>query len=67
MISKPTLILVTIFAPLCLLTSCSDSDTVTLHKAGVYKGERDPLLEKLRNPDMSKKLTERFYLVQSDR
>ena len=67
MISKQALILVIMLVPIGLLWSCSDSDTVTLHKAGVYKGEQDPLLEKLRDPEMSKQLTERFYLVQSDR
>jgi hypothetical protein len=67
MISKLALLLVTLVAPLCFLWSCSDSGNVTIHKAGVYKGEQDPLLEKLRNPEMTEKLIERFYLVQSDR
>ncbi len=58
---------VIMLVPLCFLVSCSDSDNVTLHKAGVYKGARDPLLEKLSSPEMSQKLTDRFYMVQSDR
>ena len=65
--SKSTFRAVIMLAPLCFLVSCSDSDNVTLHKAGVYKGASDPLLEKLRNPEMSQKLTDRFYMVQSDR
>ncbi len=67
MISKSTFRTVIMLAPLCLVVSCSDSGNVTLHEAGVYKGVRDPLLDKLRNPEMSQKLTDRLYLVQSDR
>jgi hypothetical protein len=67
MLSKSTFRAAIILTPLCFLMSCSDSGNVTLHEAGVYKGVRDPLLDKLRKPEMSQKLTDRFYLVQSDR
>lgn len=49
------------------LTACYESADVTVHKPGVYKGERDPLLEKQRSPAQQEVLRQRFNLVQTDR
>jgi hypothetical protein len=50
---------------LLALSACYESADVTVHKPGVYKGARDPLLAKLRTPEMQKTLRERFALIQS--
>jgi lipoprotein NlpI len=49
------------------LAGCSDSNEVTLHKPGVYKGATDPLIEKQRSPQQQEKLIARFNQVQTDR
>ena len=46
------------------LSGCStEPRSTTIHKPGVYKGEKDPLLA-LKN---QKELIDRFRLVQTDR
>lgn len=48
------------------LSACYESPSVTVHEAGVYKGERDPLL----NTDVQSRaetLQKRFTMVQTDR
>ncbi len=46
---------------------CSDDATVTLHEPGVYKGDRDPLLAKQKDPEQIEALQERFASGQRDR
>ncbi|MBW8055925.1 MAG: hypothetical protein FVQ76_11530 [Nitrospira sp.] len=50
-----------------MLTACYESADVTVHKPGVYKGAKDPLLAKQRMPEQQQALRERFALVQPDR
>lgn len=50
-----------------LLSACSDSSDVTLHKPGVYKGSVDPLIEKQRSQQQQERLVSRFNQVQTDR
>jgi hypothetical protein len=50
------------FMVLAGLSGCSsESRNVTMHKPGVYKGEKDPL------PARQQDLIDRFKLVQTDR
>ena len=68
MTNKRYLVL-TFGASLIALTACSEyeSGEVALHEAGVYMGEKDPLVDKLRSPELEQALNERFTLVQTDR
>lgn len=50
-----------------LAVGCGESGKVTLHKPGVYKGAKDPLVEKQRDPKQQEALVARFNLVQTDR
>lgn len=50
-----------------MLVGCSDSNDVVLHKPGVYKGVKDPLIEKQRSPAQQEKLLARFNQIQTDR
>jgi hypothetical protein len=50
-----------------MASGCSDSQEVTLHKPGVYKGPTDPLVEKQATPQQQESLQARFKLVQTDR
>lgn len=50
-----------------MLAACSDSDDVTLHKPGVYKGPTDPLIETQRSAQQQEKLQARFNQIQTDR
>ena len=50
-----------------LVAGCGDSSKVTLHKPGVYKGAKDPLVDKQRDPKQQEALLARFNLVQTDR
>ncbi|MFL6622488.1 MAG: hypothetical protein ACJ8KA_05975 [Sulfurifustis sp.] len=56
---------VTVFV--ALVSSCSDSQDVVIHKPGVYKGAIDPLIEKQRSPQQQERLVGRFNQVQTDR
>ena len=49
------------------LASCYESADVTVHKPGVYKGNQDPLLQKLKSPELQQALVERFEMGQMDR
>ena len=49
------------------LAGCYESPDVTLHKPGVYKGDKDPLQAMQRSPEQQATLRERFDLVQRDR
>ena len=46
---------------------CSNSDDVVLHKPGIYKGARDPLIAKQGSPAQQEKLIARFNQIQTDR
>ncbi len=50
-----------------MLTGCYESPKVVLHKPGVYKGAKDPLVEKQAMPEQQKELVGRFNQVQTDR
>jgi len=52
---------------LALLAGCGQATDVTLAKPGVYKGPKDPLIEKLRDPKRQEALVARFNQVQTDR
>jgi hypothetical protein len=52
---------------LVALSGCGESTDVTLHKPGVYKGAKDPLVEKQRDPKQQELLLARFNQVQTDR
>jgi hypothetical protein len=54
-------------AGLVALSGCGESTDVTLHKPGVYKGAKDPLVEKQRDPKQQELLLARFNQVQTDR
>jgi len=61
---KRILLMFTALAVLTGLVSCSsESRSVTMHKPGVYKGAKDPLLA-LKN---QQELIDRLKLTQSDR
>jgi hypothetical protein len=52
---------------LAILWGCYGSVDIPLHEPGVYKGKQDPLLGKLRQPELQQQLVERFKMVQTDR
>jgi hypothetical protein len=52
---------------LVALSGCGEATDVTLHKPGVYKGPKDPLVEKQRDPKQQEALVARFNQVQTDR
>jgi len=60
-------IAMTCSAGIAVLAGCGQATDVTLAKPGVYKGQKDPLVEKLRNPKMQEELVARFNQVQTDR
>lgn len=55
------------FTGVLVLAGCAESSDVTLHKAGVYKGPNDPLIEKQRSPAQQEALLARFNRIQTDR
>jgi hypothetical protein len=61
---KRILFMLTAFVVLAGLIGCSsESRNVTVHKPGVYKGAKDPLLALKNQQD----LIDRLKLVQTDR
>ena len=48
------------------LSACYESPGVTVHKAGVYKGSKDPLLQS-NAKSRAETLQKRFTMVQTDR
>ena len=64
MILKSAVVLV-LLTSVITLTGCSDDRPIT-YKPGVYKGNRDDLLQKM-GPALTEKLNERFRMVQTDR
>mgnify|MGYP003340003930 CR=1 FL=1 len=65
--SSKLLKLLVIGGALFTLSACYESPNVTVYKPGVYKGARDPLVAKLRSPELQQQLKERFAAVQPDR
>jgi len=65
--TRQLLMVVACSAGLAVLAGCGQATDVTLAKPGVYKGQKDPLVEKLRNPKMQEELVARFNQVQTDR
>lgn len=49
------------------LAGCYESPDVTVHKPGVYKGPKDPLVQKQSDPKHQEALISRFNQVQTDR
>ena len=49
------------------LGGCYRSPDIAYHTPGVYKGPKDPLLEKERSPEQQQRLVRRFNQVQTDR
>lgn len=49
------------------MSGCYESTDATLYEPGVYKGERDPLVNKLRDEKLQSQLQERFNTGQRDR
>lgn len=61
---KRIFIMLTAFAVMIGLVGCSsESRNVTVHKPGVYKGAKDPLLAQQKQQE----LIDRLKVVQSDR
>lgn len=49
------------------MAGCSESENVTLHEPGVYKGTVDPIVEKQGSAEQQERLVQRFNMVQTDR
>lgn len=49
------------------LAACYQSPDVTVHRPGVYQGNKDPLLALEKTQRQQKRLADRFNLVQMDR
>ena len=49
------------------LAGCYESPDVTLYKPGVYKGKKDPLVDKQGTKEQQDALVSRFNAVQTDR
>lgn len=50
-----------------LLSGCYEDTDVTVQEPGVYKGKRDPLLEKMQTASLQGQLDDRFRSGQMDR
>jgi hypothetical protein len=56
----------TILGAAMLLSACYEDPDVTVHEAGEYKGDRDPLMQADAD-SRATTLAERFNMVQADR
>ena len=56
-----------LISTILIVVACYESPDVVLHKPGVYKGARDPLLVKQRSAKQQEVLRERVMLIQADR
>ena len=63
---KRTIAAAALIAAAFALSGCWESGDVTIHEAGKYKGERDPLL-KQDVAERAETLEKRFALIQMDR
>ncbi len=50
-----------------IVVACYESPKVVLHKPGIYKGARDPLLVKQRSAKQQETLRDRVLLIQAER
>ena len=50
-----------------VVVACYESPDVVVHKPGVYKGVRDPLLVKQRSAKQQEILRDRVMLIQAER
>lgn len=50
-----------------LLGGCYESPDIEIYEPGVYKGREDPLLEKLKEPELQAELHQRLARGQTDR
>jgi hypothetical protein len=50
-----------------VVIACYESPDVVVHKPGVYKGARDPLLVKQRSAKQQEVLRDRVMLIQAER
>lgn len=64
--SRYALFALALSAPLAL-AGCYEDVTPTSYEPGVYKGETDPLLEKLESGDLREELDQRFETAATDR
>lgn len=64
--SRYALFALALLAPL-ILGGCYEEITFTQYEPGVYKGETDPLLEKLESGDLREQLEQRFEIAATDR
>lgn len=55
-----------LMAPL-IVAGCYEDVTPTNYEPGVYKGETDPLLDKLESGDLREELDQRFEIAATDR
>ena len=56
-----------LIAAILIVVACYESPEVVVHKPGVYKGARDPLLVKQRSAKQQEVLRERVMLIQAER
>lgn len=61
------LVTMTLAALAGVQAGCYDEPGVTVYEPGVYKGDHDPLLEKMDDKAHRETLRERFRIVQMDR
>jgi len=54
-------------ATILIFVGCYESPEVVVHKPGIYKGARDPLLAKQRSEKQQETLRARVMLIQADR
>lgn len=54
-------------AAIFFVVACYESPEVVMHKPGIYKGARDPLLAKQRSAQQQETLRDRVMLIQADR
>lgn len=50
-----------------LLGGCYESPDIEIYEPGVYKGQEDPLRDKLKQPDLQNELYQRLARGQTDR
>jgi len=60
-------IILLLISTILIVVACYESPKVVVHKPGVYKGARDPLLVKQRSAKQQEVLRERVMLIQAER
>jgi hypothetical protein len=59
--------IILLISTVLVAVACYESPKVVIHKPGIYKGARDPLLAKQRSEKQQETLRDRFMLIQADR